>query len=110
MQELTEQEQELFSTLRTSGIPSYMHDMIVLWITEGIYPGNFMGAILENRLQAAVAHADENNMALLHLYVGWLYNHAPSSCFGSPEAVVAWQKQHLERRMERDRDQTEQKI
>jgi len=52
--------------------------------------GDFLTAVLENNLSEAVAYADENNLKNLPAFVGYLYNEAPSHCWGSKERVKEW--------------------
>ena len=52
--------------------------------------GDFLRAVLENNLQSAVGHADDDNLRNLPAFVGYLYNEMPSPCWGSPEKVKAW--------------------
>ena len=70
-------------------IPSYMQDGLILYINNGIEPGSFMSAVLENNLKQAVIHADSNNMTLIPEYVRFLYAKAPSSVWGSRAKVDA---------------------
>jgi hypothetical protein len=85
-------EQDYRASLERSGIPDYMHDGIVLYLMHGIPPGSFLSAVLSNDLRKAVSRADETNMQLLSRYVIWFYNHAPASCWGSPERVDEWMR------------------
>jgi len=71
-------------------IPSYMAGGIIRYINDGILPGHFLRAVIENNLFGAVSCADEQNLKNIPAYVGWFYNEAPSSCWGSAEAVTAW--------------------
>ena len=54
--------------------------------------GDFLRAVLENNLQSAVGHADDDNLRNLPAFVGYLYNEMPAPCWGSPEKVKAWLK------------------
>lgn len=60
------------------------------YIEHGIMPGSFLTAVLENDLSGSFGAADHINVLLIHNYVKWLYNYAPSPCWGSPEAVKEW--------------------
>lgn len=73
-----------------SAIPPYMRDGLVLYIEEGVPPGNFLGAVLEGDLFRACDAADINNMPVIPVYAAWLYNKAPAGCFGSRARVDAW--------------------
>lgn len=52
--------------------------------------GHFLTAVLVNDLSEAVARADEDNLANLPAFIGYLYNEAPSPCWGSEEKVKKW--------------------
>ena len=71
-------------------IPEYMMGGLERYINHGIAPGGFLTAVLENDLKEAVSRADDINMINIPAYVGYLYNEAPSGCYGSPEKVKAW--------------------
>jgi hypothetical protein len=71
-------------------IPEYMHDGLRNHIEERTPTGGFLRAVFNNDLKEAVGRADENNMRNLPAYVNYLYNYAPSDCWGSPAKVEAW--------------------
>ena len=71
-------------------LPEHMTGAIRLWIDRGIWPGNFLTAVLSNDLTEAVGRADEKNLAALGDWVRFLYCYAPADCWGSPEKVEAW--------------------
>ena len=73
-------------------IPDYMMDGLKRYIEQGIEPGSFLTAVLCNDLNGAVGRADDQNVKNLPAYIGYLYNEAPSPCWGSPEKVKAWMK------------------
>ena len=82
-------------------IPAYMGEGLMRYIEHGIEPGSFLMAVLNNDLAEAIGRADERNMANLPAYVSYLWNEAPSTCWGSSEKVTAWIKQHADARIER---------
>lgn len=57
-------------------------------------PGNFLRAVLENDLCAAIAKADKENLAALPEIVSQLWNYWPAPIWGNPEKVRA----HLAKR------------
>ena len=73
-----------------AAIPPHMQEALRRYIVQGIRPGQFLSAVLSNNLERAVGHADAENLPLLKLYVQWLYNVAPSTCWGSMAAMEAW--------------------
>lgn len=72
-------------------IPDYMHGGLVRWIHEGVRPGSFLAAILENDLKGAIENADENNITRIYGYMQFLYTSAPAACWGSKDKVFQWQ-------------------
>ncbi len=70
--------------------PLHMMESLERYVEHGILPGNFLQAVLCNDLTMAVGRADSVNIHLIPEYVKYLYNEAPSACWGSPEKVRAW--------------------
>lgn len=68
----------------------YMKLGIEQYIEQGLEPGGFLKALIQNDLREAVARADINNSAALADWVRALYSYAPSGCWGSPEAYEQW--------------------
>lgn len=60
------------------------------YVQQGMSPGGFLQAVLENKLVDAALHADRWNLPNLPAYAAYLYNELPSQCWGSPEKVTAW--------------------
>lgn len=77
-------------TFRGFTINDFMLRRLKAYIEHGECVGQFLTAVLENKLCEAVGHADENNLHNLPAYVGYLCNQAPQGCWGSPERVKAW--------------------
>lgn len=71
-------------------IPERMQESLLAYINNGRLPGDFLRAVVSNELFGATGRADPENLRLLPLYVRWLYNRAPMSCFGSQEAMLSW--------------------
>ncbi len=57
------------------------------YLNNGINPGSFLTAVLENDLAGAFGKADSFNSANLKNIVGYVYNHVPVSAWGSREKV-----------------------
>ena len=72
------------------GVPSYMHGAVVRYMEEGIPPGSFLSAVINNDLREACSRADDTNKLALHSYVMWFYNWAPVGTWGHPDAVRDW--------------------
>lgn len=71
-------------------IPPHMMAAMQRYVQEGVQPGSFLSAIISNDLKEACARADDINKDLIWEYAHWFYNHAPSSCWGSPENMENW--------------------
>lgn len=71
-------------------IPDYMMDGLRAYIEHGIEPGSFLSAVISNDLREAISCADDTNIRNLPAYVAYLYNEAPSPCWGSAEKMQAW--------------------
>lgn len=57
------------------------------YLNNGIMPGSFLTAVLENNLCEAFGRADSGNSANLKNIVGYIYNNFPSNAWGSRERV-----------------------
>lgn len=71
-------------------IPDHMMDGLIYYVLDHRPVGQFLTAVLSNDLMGAAAHADPFNLSALHRYARFLYNHAPSGCYGSREKVEEW--------------------
>ena len=71
-------------------VPLRMRQGLIRYVERGITPGGFLLAVLENNLMEATKRADDENLLNLPAFVNFLYNHAPSICWGSPEKVSRW--------------------
>ena len=78
------------ATLRYDLLPPSLRGGMELYIEQGVPPGHFLTAVVENDLRGACARADDVNRHLLWEIVDWIYNEAPSPCWGSPAKVSAW--------------------
>jgi hypothetical protein len=64
-----------------------MLDILQRYIDHGIQPGSFLTAVICNDLRSAVSYADDENIANIPAYIGYLSNEAPIGCWGSYEAM-----------------------
>ena len=71
-------------------IPKHCRDSIDRYVREGIPPGGFVRAVLQNDLAQAMGRADVENRHRLFDIVSYIYNWVPSDCWGSPEKVEDW--------------------
>lgn len=90
-----EERAELFVALRKyrfygQAIPDYMYNGLVGYLVDHCPTGGFLAAVLSNDLKDACDRADDTNIHLLPVYMGFLHNYAPWGSYGSPEAVKAW--------------------
>lgn len=71
-----------------------MQDSVQEWIeTAAFHPdvlGSFLYAVLSNDLIGALACADSENLRSLREWGMFLYNDAPSGCYGSREKLLKW--------------------
>ena len=77
---------------RTYYIPERMMDGLERWRDYGIYPGDFLIAVLENNLTETILRADDENLANIPAYVSYTYNELPMASHGSKEKMKAWHK------------------
>lgn len=73
-------------------IPHYMIDSLLLYLNNGIKPGDFLTAVLENNLTQAFMFADETNKQWLEAWARTMYNIVDSSAWGSKEKVIEYMK------------------
>lgn len=85
-------------TCHRGTIPEHMLDRLRAYIETGCPVGDFLTAVLCNDLREACSRADDHNVRNLAAYVVYLYNEAPSPCWGSPEKHAAWIERHRAQR------------
>ena len=76
--------------LNYAGLPESLQAGMKRYIEQGIAAGGFLTACLENNLVGAFGWADVHNRSRIQEIVYWLYNEAPSGCWGSAETVAKW--------------------
>ena len=79
----------------------HFQDSIDLYVNEGIPPGHFLTACLQNDLTRAIQRADLEARRELHEIVGAIEN-TPAECHGSRENFAAWIKKKADERKARD--------
>lgn len=67
--------------------PDLVQQAFLAYINDGVPPGDFVRACLENNLVEAFKRADDTNREALPHIVAWLYNEMPASAWGSEWAV-----------------------
>lgn len=70
--------------------PEKFRGSLQRYIEQGIPPGGFLSAVICNDLKDACGRADHESRFMLFDLVSWLYNYAPSPCWGSPEKFKAY--------------------
>ena len=80
-------------------IPTHMRKALIEWIVMAVPPGNFLSAVLKNDLTEAVGRADDINIDALPRYIKYLYNKAPSQCWGSLERFSSWKGMPVDERV-----------
>jgi hypothetical protein len=83
-------DEQICAVFNLNILPQHMRGGILRYLQSGIGPGSFASAILENKFAEAHGRADEINTERLRDWANWLYNYAPSDCWGSAEKVKKW--------------------
>ena len=73
-------------------IPLRMMPHLARYIQQHEPVGDFLTAVLCNDMKDACGRADDENLRNLPAYIAYLYNEAPSACWGSPAKVKEWLK------------------
>lgn len=60
------------------------------YIETGLPVGDFLTGVLTNDLGKACRHADSRNLPMIPVYWNYLYNRAPTGCYGSKEKHDIW--------------------
>jgi hypothetical protein len=81
---------KILEGLARTRIPEYMHDGILMYLLDGIPPGDFLAAVINNDLAEACRAADDTNIRVLVQYVRFFYNDAPALAWGRTGALDAW--------------------
>ena len=72
-------------------IDKNIKDSLSRYVEQGIKPGSFLTAVLENDLMEAMGRADAINRYNLYDICTYIYNELPGRMWGNPEKV----KNHL---------------
>lgn len=81
---------EILIKLRESNVPEHLHDGLADFIMHGIRTGSFLEACISNDLKEACSRADTTCRYALVEIISFLYNDAPSPCWGSPKHYEDW--------------------
>lgn len=71
-------------------LPKHIRSGMKRYIENKVKPGQFLCAVLSNDLQESFGQADNINLYRMLDIVSFLYNEAPSGCYGSPKKVKDW--------------------
>ncbi len=74
-------------------IPPVTKLQLEKYIHHGEIPDRFLTSVLENKLKQAYSNADDDNLPAIPAIVNYLYNNAPSQCWGNARLVDEWSKQ-----------------
>jgi len=83
--------------LRYELLPEHLRAGMRLYFEDGIRPGDFLLAMLENRRQDAYSRADIESLRAIGRIDMFLAK-APPEAWGPPEKVAAWIAGHAKRR------------
>lgn len=76
-------------------LPTHMQKPMIDWIDYGRpHPdlmGSFMRALFTEPLPIAAKNADEANLSHLRQWATYLWEYAPSGCYGSYQKLIDWQ-------------------
>ena len=71
-------------------IPNYMRSAVIKYVEDGQPVGDFLEAIISNKLVESFGAADDSNGFAVRAYANLLYNHFPSGAWGSRDIYEAW--------------------
>ena len=71
-------------------LPEHMRASARAYVEHGRPPGDFLRAVLENRLVEAVYTADAINQDAIVKWAQWVYIGCPAEAWRSTKAVEAW--------------------
>ena len=72
-----------------AGIPSHMVSGVLQYVMYGRNPGDFLQAVLKDRLTESYSLADEINTSCMRNWAVWLAMHCPRGMWGSSERINA---------------------
>jgi hypothetical protein len=82
----------MFDTRLWDDIPDHCKEGLRAYIEKGEPVGSFLSALLSNDLKRTYEKADDTNIGRVKNYLMFLYNEAPSECWGSPDKYAGWQQ------------------
>jgi len=79
-----------FDYVDVSTLPEHMQGAVRRYLNNGIMPGDFLTALLENDLVHSFGLADETNLTAMRTWVEWLYMECPGGAWGSEDNIRKW--------------------
>lgn len=71
-------------------VPPHLREGLERWIRNGVEPGGFLRALLQNDLVGAVLRADPISREAIPSVVRWLTESAPEGSYGSLKNYQNW--------------------
>jgi hypothetical protein len=78
-----------YSLIEQEGLPN-MVGSVRRYIEDGLEPGGFLSAVINNDLKNAFLYADAHNYDKIGFWANWFYTQVPSKCWGSERAMISW--------------------
>jgi hypothetical protein len=79
-----------YSSIDYSGLPEHLREEVKAYIEQRRFLGCFLSAVFSNDLLDAVMRAED--LFDLKQILFWVYNNAPTGCWGSRESYEVWLK------------------
>jgi hypothetical protein len=79
-----------FDGINYGSLPEHLQGGMRRYIEQGIEPGSFLQAALQNKLVEALGQADLISRACIFSVADFLYNQVPLACWGSEQKYYAW--------------------
>ena len=73
-----------------SGLPERLQDGMKRYIENGIQPGDFLTACIQDKLVESLGRASTRTYEYVHSVAMFLYNEAPYDAWGSKEIMNLW--------------------
>lgn len=71
-------------------LPHHMREGARAYVERGVWPGDFLRAVLSDSLTEAYERADSINTDAMELWALWLHNECPREAWGSEAVVQMW--------------------
>lgn len=83
-------EQQLYKSLKASGVPRHLHGGIVRYLVSGIKPGAYLCSVLSNQLWTSITQCSSEDFCELHALTLWIIGNAPVGSVGCRSNVENW--------------------